>query len=237
MKTILGAEGKYSTIEKNRKSLEYCGYTVITTNTIAQAREYIIRINPDAIVLEHRLSDGFFGLDLLKELRKNDNVTPILLISAQNKQSDIVHGLRAGANDCISKHVACEMLLAHIESLFRNAQRVPERVTCGTLSFDIFSSQAFIKDVNMMLNPKEFALLLLFSQNENKTMHAEYLYRKVWGEPMIYNKNALHTMVSRLRRKLESTGYFIHSLYGDGYVFNAKLELKQAIADTKYKII
>jgi len=54
---------------------------------------------------------------------------------------------------------------------------------------------------------------------------------------MIYNKNALHTMVSRLRRKLESTGYFIHSLYGDGYVFNAKLELKQAIADTKYKII
>lgn len=237
MKIILGIEGKYSTIEKYRKSLECCGYTVITANTIAQARECIACIIPDAIVLEHRLSDGFFGLDLLKELRENYNSTPILLISAQYRQSNIARGLRAGANDCVAKHVEFEVLLAYIESLFRNAQRVPERVTCGTLSFDIFSAQAFINDVNIMLNPKEFALLLLFAQNENKTMNAEYLYKKVWGGPMYHNRNALQTIVSRLRKKLESTGYFIHSLYGGGYVFNAKLELKQAITERKRKTV
>lgn len=232
MKIIFGVVDNHSTIEKNRKSLEYCGYTVITVNTITQAREYISRIIPDAIVLEHRLSDGF-GLDLLKELREKDNATPILLLSAQDKQSDIIHGLRAGANDCISKHVECEVLLAHIESLFRNAQRVPERVTCGTLSLNIFSTQAFINDVNIMLKPKEFALLLLFALNENKIMSAGYIYQKIWGAPLLHNRNSLQTIISRLRKKIESTGYFIDSSYGNGYVFNAKLGLKQAITDRK----
>jgi len=225
MKSILYVESELSIIEMNRKFLEYSGYTVLTANTLAQARKHLSKQMPDAIVLEMRLSDGL-GLDLLKELREEGNPVPVLLLTAQNKPNDIVCGIRAGANDCIYTPVEYEVLLAKIEAMFRNVQCVPLRVTCGALSLDILSMQAFINKVNIMVNPKEFALLLLFVQNENKVMSAEYLYEKVWGTPMLGNRNSLQTMVSRLRRKIESTGYFIDSSYGNGYAFSAAHGMK-----------
>ena len=74
----------------------------------------------------------------------------------------------------------------------------------------------------LMLQPKEFALLLLFAQNEGKTMSAEQLYEAIWKAPMAGDKSAVQMTVSRLRKKIEPAGYSIQSLYGKGYVFSRK---------------
>ena len=221
MKTILYVESDLGILENNCRFLEYNGYTVLVANTLAQARRHLSQLVVDAIILETKLSDGS-GLDLLEALREKSNFVPVLLLSAQNRPSDITFGLHAGANEYISKPVECEVLLARIEAMFRNIQYIPERIACGALFLDILSMQVFVEGVNIMVKPKEFALLLLFVQSRGVTMSAEYLYERVWGCPMLNNKNSLQTMISRLRRKIECTGYFIESSYGNGYIFNTR---------------
>ena len=219
MRTMLYVESDLTILESNRRFLEHNGYTMLAATTLAQARKYLSQITVDAIMLETKLSDGS-GFDLLKELRETGNSMPVVLLSAQGRPSDIAFGLRAGANEYIVKPIEYEILLARIDTMFRNIQHIPDRITCGALSLDIYSTQAFVEGVNIMVKPKEFALLLLFMQNENKTMTAEYLYEKVWGYPMHNNRNSLQTMISRLRKKIEFTNYFIDSSYGNGYIFS-----------------
>ena len=226
-KEMLCVENEFNILENNYKVLEHNGYSVWCVKNLAQAREHLSKHVPNVIAAEISLPDGS-GLDLLEELRERGCSIPVLLLTAQNNPSDIIHVLRAGANDCVSSLVDFEVLLARVERMLRDAERVPDRVTCGELSLDILSGQAFINGIDMMLKPKEFALLLLFILNENRTVSAEYLYEKVWGYPMIDNKNSLQTIVSRLRRKLEVAGYFIDVSYGNGYTFNPKKETIQA---------
>jgi DNA-binding response OmpR family regulator len=71
----------------------------------------------------------------------------------------------------------------------------------------------------MLLPQKEFALLLLFAQNENRILAAEYIYEKIWGRPMNDDAGAVRYHVSRLRKKLPESGYTIASEYGGGYRF------------------
>jgi hypothetical protein len=103
--------------------------------------------------------------------------------------------------------------------ILRRAGSVPETLTKGALKLIFPSGQAFVNNCDMMLAQKEFNLLSLFTQNEGKTMASEYLYEKVWGQPIKGDTNAVKVMVSRLRKKLEGSGYTITSEYGAGYRF------------------
>ncbi|MCL2124801.1 MAG: winged helix-turn-helix domain-containing protein [Oscillospiraceae bacterium] len=76
--------------------------------------------------------------------------------------------------------------------------------------------------VDLMLQPKEFELLLIFTQNEGKILSAEELYEAAWKAPMGSDKNAVQMTVSRLRKKIEPAGYSIQTIYGKGYVFNRR---------------
>jgi DNA-binding response OmpR family regulator len=94
----------------------------------------------------------------------------------------------------------------------------------GSLTLDIITSQAHIDGVNMRLSPKEFSLLLLFIQNEGEKMNAERVYESVWGQPMNNDVNAVKNAVSRLRKKLEGSGYNLSIIRGEGYCFEKSLE-------------
>ena len=74
---------------------------------------------------------------------------------------------------------------------------------------------------DMLLTQKEFSLLLLFTQREGRTMTAEYLYEKVWGQPMMEDDNAIKIAVSRLRKKLSGSGYSISAARGEGGLFRS----------------
>ena len=71
----------------------------------------------------------------------------------------------------------------------------------------------------MLLTKKEFAVLLLFMQNEGKSISAEYIYEKVWQQPLIGDKNAVQAIVSKLRKKIEPHGYEVAVERGQGYAF------------------
>jgi DNA-binding response OmpR family regulator len=223
MKTILCVEDELKILNNNRAALTRAGYTVLTASSLAQAREHLAHRSPEAIVLDIMLPDGN-GLDFLRELRAADSKIPVMLLTAWSESSDVARGLRAGANDYLSKPFDYEVLLARLEALFRNVEQVPESVEKGPLKLDISAGRVFMNDVDMMLTRREFSLLLLFVQNEDRFMSAEYLYEKSWGQPIGSDYRTLKKHISNLRRKLEEGNccYKITAARGEGYCFEKK---------------
>jgi DNA-binding response OmpR family regulator len=84
----------------------------------------------------------------------------------------------------------------------------------------VSTNQAFHDGIDMGLTQKEFAILLLFVENPGETMSAEYLYRTIWGRPMVMDDSALKSAVSRLRKKLLPSGCVITAQRGEGYQFD-----------------
>ena len=97
--------------------------------------------------------------------------------------------------------------------------RIPETVSLGALKLDLLSHSAYINDENLNLTEKEFILIRLFIHFEGRVINAETLYRKIWGQPILKDKNALQVTVTRLRKKIEPAGYSIVSIRGKGYIF------------------
>lgn len=117
---------------------------------------------------------------------------PVLLLTGLTTPQDIVRGLTAGGDDYLSKPYDFEVLLARIEALLRRAQQVPERIHKGRLCLDVTADVATLDGADLLLPQKEFALMLIFVQNEERFISAEYLYEKVWKQPMVGNSNTLH---------------------------------------------
>jgi DNA-binding response OmpR family regulator len=201
----------------NRAILTRRGYTVREASNLAQARAAVAAEEPDAIILDIMLPDGS-GLDFLAELRSDSRI-PALMLTALGTPGDIARGLRAGGDDYLAKPYDLDVFLARVEALLRRARQVPESVAVGPLLLDITAGQAFFDGTDLLLTQKEFALLLLLVQNEDKILDAEYLYERIWKRPALGETQAVKTVVSRLRAKLARTGYSIIAARGEGYLF------------------
>jgi DNA-binding response OmpR family regulator len=218
-KVILCVEDNMAVQTFNKPLLEQAGYTVKPAMTLAGAWETVRREMPGLIVLDIHMTDGN-GLDFLRELRKTSNV-PVLLLTGDSKDADMVSGFQSGCDDYLPKPYAFPVLLARIEALLRRAASVPEILTKGNLTLGITKMIARVNGEDLSLPPKEFALLLFFVQHEGSTMSDEYLYETIWGQPMIDDNSAIKNMIYKLRKKLNGSGYTITNERGEGYCFGA----------------
>ena len=219
---ILLVEDNEKIMYGNKQMFEWEGFDVIAALTLADARACIEKHKPDAIVLDIMLPDGS-GLDFVRELRESENSgIPVLLLTGLTTKEEIIRGLRAGGDDYLTKPYDFSELLARIEALLRRAGRVPEVIVKGRLTLDITAGVAAMDGTDLLLNKKEFALLLIFVQNEGRVIDNEYLYDKVWKAPMINGSNTLNTTMSRLRPKIKGSGWCIVSSKGEGYYFESE---------------
>ena len=216
-KTILCVEDNEQVQTANKALLEARGYKVMLAMTVAEAWEAFKRETPALIVLDIRLPDGN-GLDFLRELRKTSAV-PIIALTSNNTEKDVITGLEGGCDDYVTKPYIFSVLYARIEALLRRAGRVPEMIVKGPLTLNPIARQALLNGEDLFLTQNDFALLLMLIQNSDKVMSAEYIYEKVWGQSMAGDKNAVQAAVSRLRKKIELSGYDIAAQRGKGYVF------------------
>lgn len=202
----------------NRKILERRGYAVRQAYTLAEAWEMVNGEEaPGAIVLDIQLPDGS-GLDFLHGLRKNSNI-PVLILTAMGTPQDIVRGLEAGGDDYLPKPYELSVFLMRIQALLRRASLVPDTLEAGPIRIDTASSKAYVKGEDLGLQQKELSLLIQFVQRPGEVMGAECLYEKVWGQKMARDTGALKVAVSKLRSKLEGTGYTIVASRSQGYSF------------------
>jgi DNA-binding response OmpR family regulator len=203
----------------NRRMLERRGYKTIAALNLAEARSLIETTRPDAIVLDIMLPDGS-GLDFTRELRdKGMDGVPILLLSGFTASEYIVSGLDEGGDDYLTKPYDFAVLMARIEALLRRASKVPEMIVKGRLELDIAADVVKLDGIDLLLAQKEFALLRIFVQNEDRFLNADFLYEKVWNSSRPDNSSALKNAMSRLRTKLDGSGWRIKWSRREGYCF------------------
>jgi len=203
--------------ENNKRILSRRGYQLRQAYSLEQARAIIAEEEPRAIILDIELPDGN-GLDFLQEVRKTSNV-PVLMLTAMGTAQDIIKGLEIGGDDYLPKPYELSIFLMRVEALLRRASIVPVALQIGRLRLNPASSKAFLGGEDMGLSQKEYALLQQFVQHPEKMLGADYLYEKVWGQKLYDDDNSLKVTISKLRSKLNGSGYAIVASRGEGYCF------------------
>lgn len=200
-----------------KQGLSECAYTVCWVGTCEDARDALAETNYDVIILDLSLPDGD-GLHLLSEWRRSGFNESVLILSARDAVEDRIKGLDLGADDYLPKPFSFDELLAHVRSLLRRQSAVKQTViTHRCVRMDLLSHTVKLKDQNVDLTSREFALLEIFMQNAGRTLTRSYISERIW--PGLTDNNLLDVYMSRLRTKLESnpTEPLFKTLRGIGY--------------------
>lgn len=183
------------------------------------------------LVILDVMMPGLDGFETLEQIRKEHSL-PILMFTSKNDSASKVRGLRAGADDYLTKPFDMEELIARILSLIRRYTRFNQ--TGGQparLDFDglaIYFDSRSISTVNgtFDLPPKEFDLLVFLARHQGKILTKQQIYEEVWGEEYVYDDSNIMAIISRLRKKIEETPgspRYIQTVKGIGYRFNKEV--------------
>ncbi len=181
------------------------GFKVIEAGTVAQALTLATETRPAAILLDLGLPDGD-GLDLLRKLREW-STTPVIVLSARDREDDKVQALDAGADDYLTKPFGVSELLARIRVALRHAraQTVAEDpvLAVGPIRVDQARHEVTIDEALVHLTPIEFRLLAFLARHAGKVLTHRQLLHEVWGPRSTQHTQYLRVHMAALRKKLE----------------------------------
>ena len=222
MRHILLLEDDATLGQGIRFALESGSVRVELCASLAQARAMLPGVPAfDLLVLDVNLPDGS-GLDLLREVRRSSSV-PVILLTANDMETDIVMGLESGADDYVTKPFSLAVLRARVNAQLRRGEGTGGPLVLENFSFD-FERMEFRRDGRPVeLSKTEQKLLRILVENRGRTLPRGQLVDRVWTDGAEYvDENALSVTVKRLRGKLEenpSRPRFLKTVYGIGYTW------------------
>lgn len=161
----------------------------------------------DLVLLDLVLPDGN-GFDLLRTLRRSSDV-PVLVLTAQAAERDVVRGLRLGADDYLVKPVRLRELLARIDAVTRRAPgrgADPAAVEIADLRVDLGARRATVGGTELALTGKEFDILAVLARNAGVAVNRQQLLDEVWGDATLAVSRSLDVHLTALRTKLDRPG-------------------------------
>lgn len=191
-----------------------------TFRQLYRISEYKPDEQTDLIILDINLPDGS-GFDFLKRLRKTSEV-PVIILTANDLETDEVTGLELGADDYITKPFSLMVLRARIDKILKRKNRNEEKkYLADGFSFDFDMMKFYVNGKSVELSKTEQKLLRLLVLNRGQILTREYLLDRIWTDGADYvEENALSVTVGRLRKKLNASDQ-IQTVYGMGYVWRA----------------
>lgn len=185
----------------------------------------------DLVVLDLNLPT-MDGLQVLREIRRQDKLQRVLILSARSAVADKVAGLDEGANDYLPKPFDFSELDARVRALLRHVVLVNDtRILLGELEVDTARKVAFVKGQPLELAPKEYALLEYLAVHRGRTVSAEELIEHIWSSEANLFTDSVKVHVSNLRRKLTATcgAGLVQTLRGQGYLIEEIREGEQEL--------
>ena len=173
----------------------------------------------DVVVLDLMLP-GLDGFEVARRLRRGDNQTPILMLTARDAVPDIVKGLDSGADDYLTKPFSFEVFLARLRSVARRGSTPrPTMLQVGDLVLNPASHQVVRGDREIHLSPTEFRLLELLMRRSGRVVPRDAIVQAVWDFDHDVEENTLDAFIRLLRSKVdrEHTQKLIHTVRGVGY--------------------
>lgn len=223
---ILVIEDELSLSQSIADGLGMDGYEVDACQDGCEALELCLTEVYDLILLDLNLP-GMDGLEILRQFRRENPSTPVLILSARGQIQDKVQGLDLGANDYLTKPFHFEELEARIRSLTRR-RFIQEEIclTCGAVSFDTKSRIACAKGQPLALTRKETGLLEYLLLHQGRPISQEEMIEHIWDGSVNNFSNSIRVHISSLRKKLRAAlGYDpIQNKVGQGYEIREEIQ-------------
>lgn len=228
--TILIVEDEEKILRLLELELGYEGYEIGKAMDGVEALDAYRNGKWDLILLDVMLP-GLSGIELLRRIRANDLVTPVILLTAKGSVEDKVSGLDLGANDYITKPFQIEELLARIRAVLRMRSNLPiqtepetgeadEWLTISDLKLNEKTREVIRQNQEIDLTPKEYDLLLYLLKNRRQVLNRDQILEAVWGYDYYGDTNVVDVYIRYIRKKLDYPfeAPLIHTVRGVGYV-------------------
>ena len=223
MEQILIVEDDISLNQGLCRALKSENRQIISCMNLKSTREQLLCGSVSLVLLDINLPDGN-GLDFLSELKITDPLCPVILLTANDTDMDIVTGLEQGADDYITKPFSLSVLRARVNTQLRK-QATSVHTALFQMDgfvFDFDQMQYRVNGTAIELSKTEQKLLRLLVENHGKPMSRSVLIDRIWTDGAEYvDENALSVTVKRLRDKLGAHDY-IQTVYGIGYIWEKK---------------
>ncbi|MFO1468232.1 MAG: response regulator transcription factor [Steroidobacteraceae bacterium] len=200
------------------RSLTMPGYAVDRLAHGERADSYLKSETYDLVVLDVGLP-GIDGFEVLRRLRARGTRTPVLVLTARDAVEDRIRGLDLGADDYLTKPFVLGEFEARVRALIRRAdnERAPQLV-CGTLRMDTAALRAWMGDQELALTSREWTILEVLLRQLGQVISKKRITQAVKDWEQEVTPNTVEVHISRLRRKLGSTGPQIRAVRGFGYL-------------------
>jgi two-component system, OmpR family, KDP operon response regulator KdpE len=210
-----------------RTTLASNGYKLVEAVNGTEGLNQVALRHPDLIILDLGLPD-IDGLEVTRRLREW-SATPIIVVSAREKERDKVAALDAGADDYLTKPFGTAELLARIRVALRHALTAKGAedgvFEVDDLRVDLAHRQVFIKETEVHLTPIEYKLLTVLVQYAGKVVTGHQLLKEVWGPAYVTESHYIRVYMGQLRHKLEADPTRPHYLLTEpGVGYRLKLE-------------
>lgn len=209
-----------------RAGLENSGYAVDVVSDGRTGLTYALKNTYDLILLDIMLP-GLDGLSLLKTFREQGCATPVLLLTAKSSVPERVEGLRAGADDYLTKPFDFEELLARVEALVRRAFGTKTPVLeFDKLRIDPAARRVSVDDREVSLTQREFRLLNYLAHKADHVVSRIEIEDHIYSEHNLPTSNAVDSAICTLRTKLKNSGCenAIETVRGAGYRFSTETQ-------------
>ena len=206
MTRILVVDDEADIRELLRELLGRAGHEVVEAPNGSEALKLFYSEHPDFVILDVQMPilDGWETLARIREVSD----VPVLMLTARAEELDKVRGLRAGADDYLTKPFGRQELLARVSANLRRAgsrQEAPETYADGFVTIDFAQRAVRAGGEEVALTPLEFRLLAAFVQNPNQVLSHAQLLELVWGDERAAERDQVKLYVGYLRRKLGTT--------------------------------
>ena len=224
--TVLIVEDDRNIAELLQMYLEKEGYAVTIANDGGQGLEKFRAIKPDLVLLDVMMPvmDGWAVCNAIRA----EAQTPIIMLTAKSETSDKVQGLKAGADDYITKPFEMREVLARVEAVLRRStgsspEKKARRLVFDKLTIDMDAFELTVDGKKVDTPPKEMELLYYLASSPNRVYTRNQLLDEVWGFDYFGDSRTVDVHVKRLREKLEgiSDQWCLKTVWGVGYKFEA----------------
>jgi len=225
---ILVVEDEVGLLRAIQVLLEQAGYEVYTAENGMVGLRTFYETRPNLVLLDIAMPE-MDGLTLCKRIREVNEQVPVVMLTAQSKESDIVKGLEAGADDYIPKPFKTKELLARIAAVLRRqhawatATEQPLTYADNYLSVDLQARQIIVQGKAVRLTPTEYKLLTFLIRHAGQLLSIQQILENVWGYDYVDAIDYPRVYIWHLRKKIEpdpANPRYLLSEPGTGYCFS-----------------